>query len=268
MKQYDLNAMGRNLFLSCLPAVLFLVCGCSVKEDRELCPCRIVLDFSETDVSLSEPLDVRITDGKGFFFMDMVGADEFDREYVVEVPRGTVCIDIYSAAEGFLQEMAGLVIPPGKDCPPVYACSMVLRTVGREEVREIVRMRKNYCRMEVYVEDEGGFPYGLRVVGSVDGYEAAGKPSTGLFSYMMPTRDDGVFVVNLPRQKDSSLVLEVDDGAGVLKTFALGEYVVASGYDWTAADLDDITVGIDYAATHLSLTIDGWDKEYIFEVVI
>jgi len=60
----------------------------------------------------------------------------------------------------------------------------------------------------------------------------------------------------------------VDDGTDVLKTFALGEYVTASGYDWSAESLDDITIGLDYSLSHVTLKIEGWEKELHFDVEI
>ena len=72
----------------------------------------------------------------------------------------------------------------------------------------------------------------------------------------------------MPRQMDNSIVLEVNDGTSVLKTFALGEYISASGYDWSAPDLGDITVGIDYTRTKLTVSVLGWDEVYEFDVVI
>ena len=35
----------------------------------------------------------------------------------------------------------------------------------------------------------------------------------------------------------------MSDRREFLKTFAIGEYVRACGYDWTEADLKDITLG-------------------------
>jgi hypothetical protein len=72
----------------------------------------------------------------------------------------------------------------------------------------------------------------------------------------------------LPRQIDASLMLEVDDGKGGYKAFALGQYIVSSGYDWTAEDLEDITVTLDYALTEIRLVIGGWESVYEYEMEI
>ena len=76
------------------------------------------------------------------------------------------------------------------------------------------------------------------------------------------------FFVNLPRQWDDSLLMKVDTGDKVVKTFPLGQYIRESGYDWNTPDLEDITIDLDIAVTHLSVVIQGWEKEYKFDVVI
>ena len=71
----------------------------------------------------------------------------------------------------------------------------------------------------------------------------------------------------LPRQRDSSLSLEIAEDASVLKSFALGNYIEGSGYDWSAPELDDIVVTIDYARTRLSISVGEWERSYSFDVV-
>ena len=86
--------------------------------------------------------------------------------------------------------------------------------------------------------------------------------------YVLEHDREGETCAVLPRQTDASLTMEVDDGTGVLKRFALGQYIEESGYDWNEADLKDIVVEIDIAILKISLTIQGWDKEHTFDVVI
>jgi hypothetical protein len=63
-------------------------------------------------------------------------------------------------------------------------------------------------------------------------------------------------------------MLVVDDGSDSTRYFALGQYIVDSGYDWTSPDLGDITVTLDYALTEISIRIEGWDGVHRYEVVI
>ena len=86
--------------------------------------------------------------------------------------------------------------------------------------------------------------------------------------YAMHTDAEGMCQLALPRQTDDSLVLEVHDDTGVLRAFALGEYVAASGYDWDADDLKDITISLDYALTRIVIEVGDWREEYYFDVIM
>ena len=63
----------------------------------------------------------------------------------------------------------------------------------------------------------------------------------------------------LPVQMDGSLRLNVMayDGT-LLRSFALGEYILQSGYDWNAEDLEDIRIEVDIV--HSSLLLYSSDK--------
>jgi hypothetical protein len=120
----------------------------------------------------------------------------------------------------------------------------------------------------VFVADVEHFPFSLAVKGMVAGYGADGTPADGDFFHMVETVPDEGWAISVPRQTDDSMLLEVSDGTDVLKIFALGKYICASGYNWKAADLSDITVGIDYTRTKLTVSVCGWDEVYEFDVVI
>lgn len=251
----------------CLCGFVVFVAGCSVKEDREFCPCRLLLDFSEVDTSVIKYADVLITGENDYGFMDLLGADKFEQEYVVPVPRGVTEVGVCYCEDGYVLEEGGLRIPYGDDCPRLYMHSSVLDASG-EMVCEKVMMHKNYCTMTVCVRENEGFPFLLDVKGSVDGYGPGGEPSVGGFYYVMNADSDGLFQVTVPRQVDNSLLLGVNDGTEVLKVFTLGEYLKSSGYDWSALDLEDVTVSLDYALGRIVIEVEGWDKEYTYDVVI
>ena len=110
-------------------------------------------------------------------------------------------------------------------------------------------------------------PYSLTFSGNVDGYGLDGLPSAGDFSCVAYPGDDGGSQALLPRQLDSSLLLEIDDNSSTVKTFAVGEYIAGSGYDWSAENLDDITIVLEYYVTYIKITIQGWDKEYSYDMI-
>lgn len=253
----------RSLFMT----VSLLVCGgCSVKEDRIECPCRLLLDFSEVDPSVVKSADYHLSASDGFIFTGSLESAFFNDEVVIDVPRTLIKVVSWCGA-GIYASEEGLTIPYGEDCPPVYMHVSDVEASG-ESVSEVVVMRKNHCRMRINVIGEDHELVNLILHGNVNGYGSDGQPSKGRFAYKSAPDANGEISAVLPRQVDNTLALEVDDGTGLSKSFAIGEYIASSGYDWSVPDLHDIIIDIDFAITHVSLTINGWDKEYKYEIVI
>ena len=252
------------MWLTCL---VMLVVSCSVKEDRDECPCCLVLDMAQVDTSVVKYAEIVVTASDGYGLRDTLSVEDFENGYVVDVPRGDVGVGIYCGASDNVDDKGNLLIAYGDECPQVYMHASNIMAHG-ETVVESVAMRKNHCIMTIQVQAENDFPFRLEAKGWVDGYESGGLPSVGNFMYAMYTDSAGACQLVLPRQTDSSLVLEVHDDTGILRSFALGEYVIASGYDWSEADLKDITVSLDYALTRVVIVVEAWAEEHVFNVVM
>lgn len=246
---------------------LMLCLSCSVKEDRDACPCRLVLDMNGVDTSVVRHAELVVSTSDGFSYRDTLGIDDFARDYIVDIPRGIVGVGAYFGADGCVAENGRLEIEYGQECPPVYMYSSLVEAYG-EKVEEAVVLKKNHCLMTIHVQAEEGFPFRLSVRGTVNGYEPGGRPSEGEFMYSAGVDFDSVCQVAVPRQIDNSLRLEVSDGSDILKSFALGEYMHASGYDWHEPDLKDVMLNLDYSRTRISISVAGWNEEHVFDVII
>ena len=251
----------------CIALIVVMSVACSVKENRHDCPCKLVLDLSEIDTSLVKSLNIlAVCDGNAVY-TDYVSASDFDKEYICDVPHGDLRLNVWCVSKERIDNELGVVIPYGCECPVLYMNSFMIDTWG-ESCREVVHMHKNYCRLTVVVEGVDDPPYSLTFKGNVDGYKLNGFPSEGDFACVAYPGEEGKLQAGLPRQLDDSLVLEVDDGSTVLKTFALGEYIIKGGYDWTAEELQDLTVTLDYQITYIKIAISSWDNEYFYNVIL
>lgn len=290
----------------------FFTCpGCSVKEDRDLCPCTLVLEFPREDAErLQDGVTVCMRGYSDDVFslcdtllsgraassggLDTV-SDKWSYSYVV--PKGDIDLAVAYSADGLAGELNSsgrwIEIDEGRPCPSIWTCCEKV-SARADRVTVPVRLHKNFCRIDIQVRDVDGaeFPFKLRVRGNVNGYGLDGKPARGAFlcdaerseteSACSGTESDGDdsgtasestgyghgYAVTVPRQTDDSLTLEIVTGDGVAKSFAIGNYIASSGYDWTSADLKDICLEIDYARTVISFTIDKWTHSEQFEVVI
>lgn len=243
--------------------VVALAAGCSVKEDREACPCRLVLDFGSVDTAVVKSLNIQAVCDGNVVFEDVLYADDFDSEYVRDVPRCVLKINVWSGGD----EGYGMVIPYGCECPPIYMGSVLADACG-ETCCKYIEVHKNHCRLTVLVEGMADVPYCFTFRGNVSGYGFDGRPSYGDFSCVAYPGLTGESQAVLPRQLDSSLLLDVDDGTAATKTFALGEHIAACGYDWTSEELSDMTIVLNYYITYVRIIIQGWDKEFVYDMTL
>lgn len=246
---------------------LLLGSACSVREDRIPCPCQLYLDFMCPEIDQARHVELMVTSLKGFVWKDTVDVARVGNGYSVPVPQTFLHVRACAGADGCATE-SGIVIPYGQDCPRVYMHDSDVKVTG-EYIKETVTLRKNHCILTVSVEGEGRLPSAPRVRGNVAGYDAEGLPLDGEFLYTLEEEgfDEGYKAV-LPRQKDATLMLELDDGKGNSKSFALGQYIEDSGYDWTVPDLEDVSVTLDHAMTEIRLVVGGWESVYRYEMEI
>lgn len=251
-------------------AVMWLVCmalsfSCTVKENRNLCPCQLELDFSDVDTVVMKSVDMCMVASDGFLLSEVIGHEQWGSGRIYRIPRTEMSLNVYYGGQDAVDDMGRLSISPGDECPPVFVHTSVF-DADCEYRYEKVAMWKNYCQITINVAEPENFGYGLVVRGNVSGYDVDGRPREGEFLVRKSIDKEGVCKVLVPRQLDGSLMLDVDGDDGTVKRFALGEYVLEAGYDWNAKELKDVTVGLDYSLTSLSLSVQGWDEENFFDV--
>ena len=239
---------------------LLLLPSCSVKENRAACPCALALEMTGLPV---RPVVVGVT-GEGYSCTEIVQADTV---LVLPVPKGEVAV---SAVGGALAEADGSVrIPQGEEAPPLYLFYASVST-ETEQVVLPVTLHKQYCALELVFKGPAGYgpPFEVAVEGAYGGWEADGSPAPGPFSRRLLPASDGHATLRLPRQGDDSLLMHIVFSDQVVRTFALGSYIAASGYDWTAPDLEDLTLHVDISLTSVTVSTDLWTLTEEIELFI
>ena len=231
-----------------LPAIL--LSACSIKENRAVCPCALTLELTGLPVS---PVVLGVA-GEGYSYVEVVHTDT---AVVLPVPKGELAV---SAVGGALAEGDGSVrIPPGEEAPPLYLFHADVSTVAEQMILPVL-LHKQYCALELHFTGPPGYgpPFEVEVEGFFGGWLPDGSPSAGPFSRRLLPGADGRATLRLPRQGDDSLLMHIVFSDQVVRTFALGSYIAASGYDWTASDLEDLTLQVDISLTSVTLSTDLW----------
>lgn len=250
--------MSSDLLRVLVPVVL--LAGCSVKEDRSACPCTLVLDFSDLPVT---PVMLSV-EGEGCSVLQIVHADTL---MTLSVPRTDLSV---SVTGGALPDAAGSVrIPFGEEAPPLYLYHASVSSAA-EQVVLPVHLRKQFCQLTLAFTGPPGYgpPFEVEVEGFVDGWARDGSPLDGPFSYRLLPGGDGMAVIRLPRQRDDSLLMHIVFSDQVVRTFALGNFMAAAGYDWSAADLEDLTLNVDVSVTSVTISTDAWTATEEIELFV
>lgn len=256
-------------------AVFPLLVSCSVKEDRTPCPCWLDI-YPEGAAEKASSLYLTGWLGDSEQYRACVNpALDMDPFWEVAVSKGSVDC---SAVCGFdLQSTDGhldftghdLVIRRGYDFSPVWASLSQGVDCTGEFAEDHVDLHKQHAWLHLST-NRSDFPdreVAVRICGQVAGIDVRTlEPVSGTMQYSAPFDSEGSCLVCLPRQKDDSLRLEVYMDGDLFTTVSLGEYISDYGYDWTAADLDDIWLNIRLAERmKLSVRVNDWQvKTYMF----
>ena len=245
-------------------SVTMLLMSCSIKEDRDECPCWMTVEMPDR-VGHDGSVVLRLHDNYDEGAMDYaykvsesIKADVGILEY--EVPRGSVGVSAVNSAR--------LEVPVGEQMDSLYGFFKMYHT-RCENVKCDVELHKEFCTVSFTLVDEHyESPYDIEVRGNVSGVSPWDLvPVSGAFKYA-PVAEEGVYRVRVPRQVDASLEMVMLSNQEIVSRFPLGEYIIRSGYDWAAKDLSDVSVALDLEKQQVMVTVSGWDGVVMMDIVI
>ena len=257
--------------------VFLLLCialapGCSVLEERMLCPCFLTLDLGEVDSELlmeegAASLDWALWQGER-----SGGCAEEGSELLSALPgslelqasRDTSLDIIFCSSAG---AGGSLIVPQGKDCQPIYGATLHYPG-GIDTVSDTLRLHRQYARIYFYFKGGAQSFSIVTLQGDCCGYNSDLSIARGPFSVrLMPDKTSSCSAA-VPRQDGTDLTLCLQAAGGECRYFAIGNYILAGGYDWSAPDLDDIYIEIDCVASRVSLYSDLWQRSVTFTVTL
>lgn len=218
-----------------------------IKEDRTACPCVLSIEVCGMP---TYPVNLAL-EGAGYSETLQASCDTV---ITVRVPKSGV--NLVAIAGTSLPSGNSVSIPLGYDCPPLYLSNEWIDTQA-DEASVTVQLHKHFCALSLSFDGPPGWgePYWANVRGRVDGLSLEGEPQEGDFSCRLDTGND----IRLPRQHpEEELWLDISMPDMVVRSFALGNYMQDAGYDWTAHDLEDLSLKIDLSVTAITISTDYW----------
>lgn len=222
------------------------------------CPCGLVLDMDYC-TGRWNTVSFDLWDIKPIV-SEEYGPDFSERKRY-DIQRGFWTATAYAGIQDS-ELVDGVVhISPGCQSDRLFAFAERVDATGEEALVRVVP-HKQYACLTIDLSSYGtpGETFGIELVGNVSGLNLRDlSPLEGEFDVNVEYQDDGIYEVLIPRQMDASLQLLFRSGDEIVDTAAIGEYIVRAGYDWTAEDLEDITVKISYSRTDVVVKVEDWD---------
>lgn len=252
----------------------FLICGCTVKEDRRDCPCYTLVNVDEFIASGFSRAMVSFSTDRLINREEINLAQYEGTGYEQALPRMSNRIAVVAGLYNSRISGDTLYVRKGLEADPVwlYTDKIICNDDG---IVVAAVPRKQYCRLNIVVlglKPWESFPYSFRVrseCNAINLYSC--RPAEGEYCALAEHSPAGVCSVIIPRQAESNLLLDIfnsRDGSSLdgdaVFTLDLGARFRAEGYDWERIDLQDATVTIDYASLDMHLKIADWDADDVY----
>lgn len=239
--------------------------SCSLKEDRNGCPCHLLIELKNAEGN--ENADIFVFQSDDENLNDRVVPSACQNLYVCDVRRKPATLTIIQGLrEGIIND-GRLMIKDGNDADRLFLHNETL-LCGSETVRTTAELHKDWTTLEISLVTEEGATdeITIDITGGICGIDLrSGKPLTGNFSCRARLVDSGfsVYSINLPRQKVSGdgILVNVRRGERELFSADISEAIDNSGFDWTKPDLDDIRLHLDYVSASYDIEVTEWDEE-------
>ena len=247
-------------------AIVTASASCSLKEDRDGCPCHLIIDLDNAVGNGNADIFI-FQDGEEVLADNVVPAD-YPEGYRCEVRRRPASATVIQGLEESVLNGGRLVIRDGNDADRLFLYNETLQC-GSETVMAAADLHKNWTTLEISLAAEAGedSPAGnvrIDISGGICGMDLRnGAPVRGDFQCIARLADSGfaVYAVNLPRQisSEDEILIAVSRNGKELFTCDISEAISRTGFDWSKPDLDDIRLRLDYISALFDVEIAEWE---------
>lgn len=245
-----------RLFLS---VSILVFSACSIKEDREGCPCILTIDPTHTTI-ITDYLSIKGWTGNRSLFGNNIAVKDYPDGLKVKVPKGSVTYSACSQLNSSLTTGTVIQTPPGQQADSLYAYSTTVNTSG-ETAYDRVILHKQFMTLNISFGKIQGLESNITEViiqADYNGMNTDGlTPVKGDFR-CSAVEKNGMFSVRLTRQGEGQITMKAYSEGILVKSGDIGKELNDHGYFWSAEDLDDAWIDYDLGITEAQVGIEDW----------
>ena len=282
---WSFRSLCGAVLAGCLLAGILSLCGCTVLEDRDPCPCYLEVDFSQVDKSIREWQMWLFSPEGTLLFKDTVYRRSYSSPYIVEVPRNSKvqCL-LWGNARGgtnlneSYSRYTTLLHKGGVAADSLYFSTDTISTMGEESSLKVLP-HKEFATVDICLQGWIGvdFDASMELLCGAQGFYVDRRFLRGEVSSNMKLYDMGDYYTQfrgrILRQPDPENIIlsllirkrEIDGSIGEVlidKDIPIGKYLEENGYDMHTPDMSDIVMDVDYSYTNLVIKAEDWEATY------
>lgn len=252
-----------------------IIASCNILEDRDECPCRLLLQAVDLPEGQYEPV-VYIYEGGVMKERIEVPAGLLKEGYVHEIARDRdVVIYVWCDSTGRLDfpvfDLNGTTVSGeyGEALPALFRDEVSIDTHAESMTVEI-DFNKRFANLDIQILETEKI-HGVSISGNNNGYTIGGEPLMDEFFHEPDiARQNGYVRLSsrIPRQTDDGLVINIKYEDGAESRILLGKILENKGYNWDADDLIDISIRIEGGTTGITLKSAEWNTGYDKDLTI
>lgn len=260
----------KGLFVkrSALAALMLLAVSCSIREERDGCPCLLTLDLSGCGM-FGDLLIEGWEDGAEIFSGKLSSAD-YPEGYTVRTGRNGIWYLAHAPLEKAGKSGYLITVPEGEQSDSLFLCFRRVDT-SEEAAYDRVLLHKNHMELGIRINGWDSLKCGLLELEVRAQYNALDTrdmtPVKGEFSYRTEVAGE-MSRIRLPRQKDGVISVTLSEDGRPVAGFDAWKVLKTAGYSWNDNDLADATLQIDMASSSISVCIDEWSEGNSYDEII
>lgn len=255
-----------------MTAGLLLLASCSLKEDRDACPCWLAVRMEDA-MRHDRTAAVSLWSGGAAILAETVATADYagSSPYERTVPRGYVRTSVSTGADASMALSGSVTLRTGVECDTIWAHTALV-DCRRETALDTARLHRQFAKVHVVLDrapgEDGDRTYTLETgCGGLDLLTLEALPGDWEIALVMPP--DGHAVTHVPRLSDGmAFRLRIGNPDGDSDMVDLQEILREAGYSWRKKDLDDIWIGLDYIRGTAEVTIEPWIGGDIYDETI
>lgn len=259
-------------------SALILLPSCSVKDERSGMPSYLRIFFkagAEGSPTFSDiyAMNTLSTGYDTFRWGRDLTPNSRPDGLLLSVPRGFTTVGAYSGLKSGSEAEGVVSWEYGTESDSLWAHSS-RADCRRELARDTVQLHKQWCTLGIIaVNQRGDEGYTFRVEAPYAGMDVltiAPVQMPWLYSAVVDDPVGNRYEVRIPRQEPEAmdelrLYLRIPSGDEV-ENYPLGEVFRRAGYDWTAPDLADLTIKIDFVRLIITAIVLDWEEGMNIEI--